>query len=132
MGGCNFLFIFSPTSPISAKQTAKSTAQHELVVMLMPTQLSPSGGRLDDEAEVRIVLDSKHVPFPLQNLVDFVDRVKEKYWSDWEEEQAKDPPPKEEKKKDEADGKKEEDKEEKKEDGENKDKEDGKEEEEKK
>ena len=48
-----------------------------------------------------------------QNLGDYVERVKEKYWSDWEEEQFKDPPPKEEKKKDEADGakdKKEEDK----------------------
>ena len=41
-----------------------------------------------------------------QNLVDYVERVKEKYWSDWEEEQFKEPPPKtEEKKKDEADGK---------------------------
>jgi len=74
----------------------------------------------------------KAIQDDFKNLVDFVDRVKEKYWSDWEEEQAKDPPPKEEKKKDEADGKKEEDKEEKKEEGENKDKEDGKEEEEKK
>ena len=77
----------------------------------------------------------KHGPLrSSQNLVDFVERVKEKYWSDWEEEQAKDPPPKEEKKKDEADGKdkKEDDKDEKKEEGENKDKEDGKEEEEKK
>jgi len=78
----------------------------------------------------------KAIEDDFKNLVDFVERVKEKYWSDWEEEQAKDPPPKEEKKKDEADGKdkKEDDKEEKKEDkeGENKDKEDGKEEEEKK
>jgi len=70
-----------------------------------------------------------------KNLGDYVERVKEKYWSDWEEEQFKDPPPKEEKKKDEADGakdKKEEDKEEKKEEEEKKDKEDGKEDEEKK
>merc|ERR1712186_318884 len=72
-----------------------------------------------------------------KNLVDYVERVKEKYWSDWEEETFKDPPPKtEEKKKDEADGakadKKEEDKEEKKEEEEKKDKEDGKEDEEKK
>ena len=73
-----------------------------------------------------------------QNLVDFVERVKEKYWSDWEEEQAKDPPPKEDKKeKDESDGKDKKEDEDNKDkdkdkDGEKKDKEDGKEEEEKK
>jgi len=80
----------------------------------------------------------KAVQDDYKNLVDYVERVKEKYWSDWEEEQFKEPPPKEEKKKDEADAgkdkdKKEEDKEEeKKEEEEKKDKEDGKEDEEKK
>merc|ERR1711879_1051024 len=34
-----------------------------------------------------------------KNLGDYVERVKEKYWSDWEEEQFKDPPPKTEEKK---------------------------------
>jgi len=79
----------------------------------------------------------KAIEDDFKNLVDFVERVKEKYWSDWEEEVAKDPPPKEEKKEEKKEDKKEEEKKEggednKDKDGENKDKEDGKEEEEKK
>merc|ERR1712008_613418 len=68
----------------------------------------------------------KAIEDDFKNLVDFVERVKEKYWSDWEEEVAKDPPPKKEDKKEEE--KKEGGEDNKDKDGENKDKEDGKEE----